>query len=405
MTWPTVVIDTTHTDATGDNPQLARADIKQAMDNANAMKAHFDSAEVSLASAATTDIGNQASNRVMLTGSATITSLGTTYSGPVHVRVGAGAAPVLTYDATALITPNGLNMTLAAGDSFTAVPKATTGTANGWLITGYMPAGGLPVTDRQLQGQLATAYTTAGSAGAYTVTAVPAVTLAAKQRLRLNFNFSTSGACTLAANGLTAKSLKQYDSGGAKVNPVIVANMLADVEYDGTDWVILDALPPAVATAYVGYGTKATLTTDITGLASATAATIGWDAEAFDDEGLHSNVTNNSRMTVTVTARYRVSFCLSYGWNTGGTYSNLSRCKANLLKNGSALRDWRGTTYYAVNSGWMDSGHTSTISLCGSDEFDLTAGDYLEMQALAVFGGSMSVLATDSFFLVERVKG
>jgi hypothetical protein len=53
---------------------------------------------------ATANIGGQTSNRVRITGTTTITSFGTTYSGPVFVRH--SGALKITYDATALITPD-----------------------------------------------------------------------------------------------------------------------------------------------------------------------------------------------------------------------------------------------------------------------------------------------------------
>lgn len=88
------------------------------------------------------------------------------------------------------------------------------------------------------------AFTTAGSAPAYTITPAPAIAaLAANQRYRIKLHASTTGAATLAVSGLAATGIKQYDSTGAKIDPVLVANQLCDVEYDGTHWVILDPLP------------------------------------------------------------------------------------------------------------------------------------------------------------------
>jgi microcystin-dependent protein len=46
-------------------------------------------------------------------------------------------------------------------------------------------------------------------------------------------------------NGLGAKSLKQYNSVGNKVDALVTGGMLADIEYDGVDFIVLDALPGA----------------------------------------------------------------------------------------------------------------------------------------------------------------
>ncbi len=104
------------------------------------------------------------------------------------------------------------------------------------------------------QTQLYTAFTTGGTTTAYTLTPAPALTaLAAGQRFRVKFNATnTSTTPTLAISGLTAKNLKVYSSAGAKADPAVgafAANMLSDVEYDGTDMVVLDQLPIAAASA------------------------------------------------------------------------------------------------------------------------------------------------------------
>ena len=95
-----------------------------------------------------------------------------------------------------------------------------------------------------IQSQALTAFTTAGSAGALTLTPVPAIqAYATPLRFRVKFSQASTGTDTINVSGLGAKNLKQYDSTGAKVAAVFAANQLADVEYDGTDFVLLDQLP------------------------------------------------------------------------------------------------------------------------------------------------------------------
>lgn len=92
--------------------------------------------------------------------------------------------------------------------------------------------------------QSGTAFTTAGSAGALTLTPTPSISAySAPLRLRVKFSQNSTGTDTINVSGKGAKSIKQYDSTGAKVAAVFAANQLADVEYDGTDLVILDQLP------------------------------------------------------------------------------------------------------------------------------------------------------------------
>ncbi|MFL1527824.1 hypothetical protein [Pseudomonas sp. O230] len=96
--------------------------------------------------------------------------------------------------------------------------------------------------------QVQTAFTTAGTAPAFTLTPAPALGgYAANQRFRVKFNAAAASSGTLNVSGLGAKNLKQYDSAGAKVTAVIASGQLADVEYDGTDMVVLDPLAADIA--------------------------------------------------------------------------------------------------------------------------------------------------------------
>ncbi|BAK75825.1 tail collar domain-containing protein [Pseudogulbenkiania sp. NH8B] len=97
------------------------------------------------------------------------------------------------------------------------------------------------------QNQTATAFDSTGVAPSYALTPVPALTAyAGNTRFHVKFHAAGTGADTLNVSTLGAKSIKQYDSVGNKVAPVIVAGQLADLAYDGVDFVILDPLPPAL---------------------------------------------------------------------------------------------------------------------------------------------------------------
>lgn len=101
-----------------------------------------------------------------------------------------------------------------------------------------------------IQGQTYTAFTTAGAAPNFTLTPSPAITAyAAGQRFRVKFNAAGNGADVINVSALGNKNLKQYDSTGAKVAPIIAGNQLVDIEYDGVDFVLLDPLPQATVTA------------------------------------------------------------------------------------------------------------------------------------------------------------
>lgn len=98
------------------------------------------------------------------------------------------------------------------------------------------------VSQADLQKQNYISATTTGTAPTYVAAITPTPTLAAGLRLRIKFHSATSAASTLNLNATGAKSIKQYDTTGTKIPAVIAANMLTDVEYDGTDWVLLNPI-------------------------------------------------------------------------------------------------------------------------------------------------------------------
>lgn len=90
-----------------------------------------------IASAATTDIGAATGNFVHVTGTTTITALGTVQAGTRRIVRFAGAL-TLTHHATSLILPTGANITTAANDVAVFVSE---GSGN-WRCVGYQRANG-----------------------------------------------------------------------------------------------------------------------------------------------------------------------------------------------------------------------------------------------------------------------
>lgn len=90
-----------------------------------------------IASAATTDIGAATGNFVHVTGTTTITALGTVQAGTRRIVRFAGAL-TLTHNATSLILPTGANITTAANDVATFVSE---GSGN-WRCVNYTRADG-----------------------------------------------------------------------------------------------------------------------------------------------------------------------------------------------------------------------------------------------------------------------
>lgn len=138
--------------------------------------------EQDIASAATTDIGALNTTVARITGTTTITSLGTNYNGPRYVRF-AGVL-TLTHNATTLILPTGANITTAAGDSAIFVPKGNP--ADGWNCVEYQRASGaavlaLPVASETVQGIVELATDAEAQAGTDTARAITAANLKAAQ--------------------------------------------------------------------------------------------------------------------------------------------------------------------------------------------------------------------------------
>ena len=99
-----------------------------------------EAAAVTLASGATLDIGTANSNTINVTGTTTITSLGTAAAGVRRRLVFAGAL-TLTHNATSLILPGAANIATAAGD---VAEMLSLGSGN-WKCVTYQKADGAAI--------------------------------------------------------------------------------------------------------------------------------------------------------------------------------------------------------------------------------------------------------------------
>lgn len=93
-----------------------------------------------IASSGTTNIGAATGNAIDVTGTTTITALGTVQAGTRRVVRFTGAL-TLTHNATSLILPGGANITTANGDTATFI---SLGSGN-WYCASYSRASGFPV--------------------------------------------------------------------------------------------------------------------------------------------------------------------------------------------------------------------------------------------------------------------
>ena len=120
---------------------------------------------VGVASAASTNIGAAASNRVRITGTTTITRLGSIAAGACRTVTFAGAL-TLTHNATSLILPGGANITTAAGD----VAEFESLGGGNWRCTSYLRANGQAVSVSPLPNTITKTVTNPGTTS---FTAVP----------------------------------------------------------------------------------------------------------------------------------------------------------------------------------------------------------------------------------------
>lgn len=89
-----------------------------------------------IASASTTDIGAATGNYVVITGTVTITALGTIQAGSRRIVKTSGAL-TFTYNATSLILPGATNLASQAGDTFEFVSLG----GGNWILTSFMRNG------------------------------------------------------------------------------------------------------------------------------------------------------------------------------------------------------------------------------------------------------------------------
>lgn len=105
---------------------------------ANDAPIHRYAPELSIASAATCAIGGVKSNRVLITGTTTINSFGSSTVGVFRYLRFAGAL-TLTYNATNMILPGGTSILTGVGDTMLAVCE---GAAGAWRVLWHQRASG-----------------------------------------------------------------------------------------------------------------------------------------------------------------------------------------------------------------------------------------------------------------------
>lgn len=202
--------------------------------------------ETDLASAATTDIGAVNSNFVRITGTTTITSLGTNYNGPKFVLF--SGALTLTHNATTLIIPGGSNITTAAGDYAVFVP--TGNPSSGWRCGGYIKANG-----GSINGATAGAITSSGltmatsrvlgrdtaSTGAVEELTLTEVLDLVGSAAQGDILYRGASAWTRLGAGTSGQYLQTQGTGANPQWSSVSANLKAFVNFNGTGTVAINS--------------------------------------------------------------------------------------------------------------------------------------------------------------------
>ena len=113
-----------------------------------------------------------------------------------------------------------------------------------------------------------------------------------------------------------------------------------------------------------------------------------FNSERWDPDGMHDNATNNSRITISTSGKYRIFGTINFG-ASGTGYRGV-----RIRKNGSTViaQSFEADSNYG-------SSYNFVLNVVGSD--DLTSGDYLELQYFAgsVACNSQSTSYSPSVFL------
>lgn len=132
----------------------------------------------------------------------------------------------------------------AGGVSYLDVLPYTTANTVGWKLKQVET--NLTSTEAQrARAELVLPTSGSGASAAYTATPVtPVTSYTTSQVFVVRFVAAATFDPTLNISGVGPLLIKQYTPTGTKVAPTIRAGMVSQVAFDGTDFILLDALPP-----------------------------------------------------------------------------------------------------------------------------------------------------------------
>ena len=116
-----------------------------------------------------------------------------------------------------------------------------------------------------------------------------------------------------------------------------------------------------------------------------TSTIITWNQEDYDTDGMHDNVTNNSRITIKTAGKYSVM--AQFEWESNSTGKRI----IDIMKNSIAV----GKANYLASG---SSQHT--VSFVG----DLAVDDILEVRVFQDSGGSLDFLTNITYFEAHKIN-
>lgn len=152
------------------------------------------------------------------------------------------------------------------------------------------------------------------------------------------------------------------------------------------DWDVIRIIEPGQ------WGALVKKSADQTGADYSVATAVAWDAEVRDTHSIHSNITNNTRLTTPTGAkRVRVKANIELANNAANNWVEIK-----IKKNGAAFDGQGGQT--------VEVGSTTPIVNCSTAEVAVTGGtDYFEV-FLRTQDTAVDVVAAGSWFEMEVIE-
>ena len=215
-------------------------------------------------------------------------------------------------------------------------------------------------------------WPTSGGTTAYTITPSPAIaSYAVGEIFAVKFNSSCGAAPTINVNGLGAVPFRARNSSFALTSPTTYADMVTQLGYDGTVFVILDPPPPVVTPA----ATSAGMWGYYNAAAQAVTGNVNFQTASGNEVGVSGYVAGV--LSVQNTGVYHVSAAVTY--YTGGGYNGL--LELAIFKNGITT-GFKNQARDGNNDGSQYG--TSVTGL-----IQLTAGDNVSIRATLSGGSSI----------------